>query len=145
MKRFCAYIIRIAWLLPVRAAYGQIAPPPPPPPPPPGSASPAGGPPAGGAISTLPEPSVTSIQDFYLALKAITLWVLVFGIILGVLFLIIGGVTILTSRGDEQKLGTGKKTITWAVVGIILLVLAFALVNIIANFFGVQGNIVSPS
>ena len=70
---------------------------------------------------------------------------LVFGIILGVLFLIIGGVTILTSRGDEQKLGTGKKTITWAVVGIILLVLAFALVNIIANFFGVQGNIVSPS
>src|SRR5437773_1019671 len=39
----------------------------------------AGGP----AGATLPEPSVTSINDFYVALKAIALWVLVFGVILG--------------------------------------------------------------
>jgi len=142
-----AYFV-FGWMLAARSTHAQIAPPPPPPPPsfsstPTPTPLSAGGP-AGGAIGTLPEPSVTSIQDFYIALKAITLWVLVFGIILGVLFLIIGGLTILTSRGDEQKLGTGKKTITWAMVGIILLVLAFAIVNIIARFFGVQTDIISP-
>ena len=93
---------------------------------------------------TIPEPTVETIGDFYIILKAIAQWVLVFGLILGVIFILIGAISILTSRGDQQKLTTGKQTITWAIVGIMLLILSFALVNIIARFFGVEGNVISP-
>ncbi len=90
----------------------------------------------------IPEPSVTSIGDFYIALKAIAQWVLVFGIILGVLFIIIGAISILTSRGDEKGLTAGKQTITWAIVGVVLLILSYAIVNIVAKFFGVSGDVI---
>jgi len=93
-------------------------------------------------LPPIPQPSVTSIDDFYIALQAIAQWILVFGIVLGVIFIIIGGISILTSRGDSQKLNTGKQTVVWAIVGIVLLILAYAIVNIIARFFGVQGNII---
>ncbi|MDO8558637.1 MAG: hypothetical protein Q7S09_05690 [bacterium] len=96
------------------------------------------------AAETIPEPSVTSIGDFYIALKAVAQWVLVFGMILGVLFIIMGAISILTSRGDEKKLTTGKDTITWAIVGVVLLVLSYAIVNIVAKFFGVSGTVISP-
>lgn len=95
-------------------------------------------------LPTVPEPSITSVNDFYIALKAVAQWILVFGIILGVIFIIIGGISVLTSRGDQNRLSTGKKTITWAVVGIIILVLAYAIVNVIARFFGVSNNIIAP-
>ena len=80
-----------------------------------------------------------------MALKAIALWVLVFGIILGVLFIIVGAISILSSSGDERKLTTGKATITWAVVGVIILILAFSIVNVIAGFFtGSTTPIITP-
>ena len=95
-------------------------------------------------LPSVPEPSITGINDFYIALKAVAQWILVFGIILGVVFVIIGGISVLTSRGDQNRLATGKKTITWAMVGVIVLILAFSIVNIIARFFGVQGEVIAP-
>ncbi|MDP3963721.1 MAG: hypothetical protein Q8Q39_04455 [bacterium] len=95
-------------------------------------------------LPSVPEPSITGINDFYDALKAIAQWILVFGIILGVVFIIIGGISILTSGGDQNKLGTGKKTITWAIVGVIVLILSYSIVNIIARFFGASGDVIAP-
>ncbi len=41
-----------------------------------------------------------------------------YGYLLGGLFIIIGGVRMLTSFGSEERFGAGKTTIVWALVGI---------------------------
>jgi hypothetical protein len=82
-------------------------------------------------------------MDFYTSLKAIVQWVLVFGIILGVLFVMIGAIYVLTSRGDTKRLETGKMTLTWALAGVALLILSYGLVNLIGRFLGLGADIVS--
>lgn len=96
----------------------------------------------GGTIN-VPIPSITSVMDFYTSLKAIVQWVLVFGIILGVLFVMIGAIYVLTSRGDTKRLETGKMTLTWALAGVALLILSYGLVNLIGRFLGLGADIVS--
>lgn len=57
----------------------------------------------------------------------------VFGIVAAV-FIIVGGVGYMTSNGDSGKVEKAKKTILYAVIGLIVSVLAFAIVNfVVAN------------
>ena len=57
----------------------------------------------------------------------------VFGIVATV-FIIVGGVGYMTSNGDSGKVEKAKKTILYAVIGLIVSVLAFAIVNfVVAN------------
>ena len=51
-----------------------------------------------------------------------------------VVVMIIGGVQYMTSSGDASKVEKGKKTILYGLIGLIVCVLSFALVNfVIAN------------
>lgn len=52
---------------------------------------------------------------------------------LAFLFIIIGGIEILTAYGDDEKLGNAKKTITFAIVGLIIALLSYAIVSIISS------------
>ena len=49
--------------------------------------------------------------------------------IVAVVFMIIGGVDIMTSSGDANKVKKGKDTIIYAAIGIVICALAFAAVN----------------
>ncbi|MCK5332356.1 hypothetical protein KAJ41_00635 [Candidatus Parcubacteria bacterium] len=62
-----------------------------------------------------------------------TNWILGFISILAVLFVIWGGVMYLTSAGDENKAESGKKTITYALLGIVIAGLAYAMIKIIVG------------
>jgi hypothetical protein len=61
--------------------------------------------------------------------KATTLAFTLVGI-LSVLFIVIGGYQYITSRGDEKRAGAGKKTILWALIGLVLVLLAYGIVTI---------------
>jgi hypothetical protein len=55
------------------------------------------------------------------------------------LFLIMyGGFRFLTSGGDPKNLDGARKTITWSVVGLIVIILSFMIVNVIADLTGVN-------
>ena len=49
------------------------------------------------------------------------------------LFIIIGGIQILTAYGDEEKITTAKKTITYAIIGLLVALLSYAIVSIISG------------
>ena len=49
-----------------------------------------------------------------------------------VLFIIIGGIQILTAYGSDEKLSKGKKTITFAIVGLVIAILSYAIVSVIS-------------
>lgn len=58
------------------------------------------------------------------------------GVVLFVM-LIIGGFYFITSSGDPRKVEGAKSTITYAIIGIVVLALAFLIIQIIAYFLGV--------
>jgi hypothetical protein len=49
-----------------------------------------------------------------------------------VLFIIVGGIQILTAYGSDEKIGKGKKTITFAIVGLVIAILSYAIVSVIS-------------
>ena len=51
--------------------------------------------------------------------------------LLAVIFIIIGGVHYMTSAGDSNKVKKAKDTILYAVIGLIICVLSFAIVNFV--------------
>lgn len=97
-----------------------------------------------GQATTAPAASgVTTVQDFYDIIQFGTRWLVVFGVIIGAVFIVWGGIKYITAGGDEEATGEGKKMIIGGLIGIAILLLAFALVNIVGSFFG-AGQIVSP-
>ena len=49
--------------------------------------------------------------------------------IIAVIFIVIGGIKYMTSAGEPEKIKSAKKTIGYAILGIIISALAFAIVN----------------
>ena len=73
---------------------------------------------------------VNSVQGIINAIIA------VLGIV-AVLVIILGGVQYMTSSGDSAKVKKAKDTILYGVIGLIICVLAFAIVNfVIMNIIG---------
>ena len=57
--------------------------------------------------------------------------------IVAVIMIIYGGFKLVTSEGSADKVKSGKETILYGVVGLVVALLAFAIVNfVIASFFG---------
>ncbi len=52
---------------------------------------------------------------------------------LALLFVIISGIQILTAYGNEEKIGEAKKTFTWALIGLLISILSYAIVQIIVS------------
>ncbi len=52
---------------------------------------------------------------------------------LSVLFIIIGGVQMISSAGNADQLTKGKKTLTWAVVGLLVALLGYAIINVVQS------------
>ena len=62
----------------------------------------------------------------------------VFGIIgvVSVIMFILGGISYATSQGDPGKVKKGKDTILYGVIGLIVALLAFAIVNFVLGALG---------
>ena len=57
--------------------------------------------------------------------------------IVAVIVIIIGGISYMTSAGDAGKVKKAKDTILYGVIGLVIVVLAFAIVNfVISNILG---------
>ena len=53
--------------------------------------------------------------------------------LVAVVFLVWGGFKYMSSQGDEEKTGDAKKTIVNALIGVVIVILAYALVVIVYN------------
>lgn len=53
-----------------------------------------------------------------------------------VVFLLYGSIRFILSRGDQKAVAAAKNTITYAIIGTVLIVLAFVLITIFTNLLG---------
>ncbi|MFA4881169.1 MAG: hypothetical protein WC650_06160 [Candidatus Doudnabacteria bacterium] len=57
---------------------------------------------------------------------------------LGTVMIIVAGILYLTSAGSPERMGTAKKALAYAVIGIVIGLAATAIVNIIEGIIGIQ-------
>lgn len=70
-------------------------------------------------------------------IQFITTLLFVIATLLALGFLIYGGIKWITSGGDKAGVESARKTITYAIVGLVIAFLAFFIINMIGSFFGV--------
>lgn len=63
---------------------------------------------------------------------------IVIAAILSLFFLIWGGIKWITSGGDKTKVDEARKTLTAAIIGLIITLLAFFIITLIASLFGIE-------
>jgi hypothetical protein len=73
------------------------------------------------------------IADFFLLLAAILRLIFTASAILAVIYIILGGYYYVTAYGNPESIEKGKKTITWAIIGLIVSIASFAIVQFTWN------------
>ena len=82
--------------------------------------------------------TVTTLDCIFPLIQTIINWALIFAGSIALIFIVFGAIQFLTSAGDPKKAESAKKTITLAIVGIVLVFLSFAIINTIAIITGVS-------
>lgn len=63
--------------------------------------------------------------------------ILLIAFVLSFVFLLIGGIKWITSGGDEKGVASARNTITAALIGLVVVLMAFALIKLVETFFGI--------
>ena len=61
-----------------------------------------------------------------------------FAAVAAVFFIVISGIKFLTSGGDQEKVGQAKKTMTFALVGLLIILLSFAVIRVVAKITNID-------
>jgi hypothetical protein len=70
-------------------------------------------------------------SDFSILLTNFLKWLLSVAGAIALLMLIVGGVFYVTSSGNDQRIETAKKMITWTILGLILILLSYSIIIVI--------------
>jgi magnesium-transporting ATPase (P-type) len=63
--------------------------------------------------------------------------ILILAIILGIAFIVYAGVQWAISGGDKQKIQQARARLTFAIIGLVVVVLAFTIVNLVHTILGI--------
>lgn len=91
--------------------------------------------PGGEKIET--PPGITTYSIDTLVQTGVTL-LIVAAIILSLFFLVLGGIRWIMSEGDKQKVASARAQLTYAIIGLLVVLLSFFIVNVIGGIFGVE-------
>lgn len=58
------------------------------------------------------------------------------GIVAAVAFIIYSGFLWATSGGDKQKIEQARTTLTYSIIGLVVILLSFAIIRLVASFLG---------
>lgn len=93
-------------------------------------ASSSGPPPPGGTFASL------TVSGLIAILESIGDWVFAIGMLIAVIMVIIGATMFLTGGSDPARLGTGKKVLLWAGVGVGLMLVARGVFTVLRAILG---------
>lgn len=62
-----------------------------------------------------------------------------------VMFVMVGGFRMVMSQGNEEAYGAAKKTVTWAILGLVVALLSFSIIAIVQNILGVDLDEFKPA
>ncbi len=77
-----------------------------------------------------------SVPDIVTVVKNIIQFILIVAFVLAFIFLLIGGIRWITAGGDEKGVASARGMITGALIGLVIVLVAFALIKLVEQFFG---------
>jgi len=67
-------------------------------------------------------------------------WIVGIATTLAVLMVVIGGIQYMISGGNEDKIKSARKTIQWALIGLIILLMSWSLLRALLGILGVSSS-----
>ena len=86
--------------------------------------------------------------DIIQIVRAIIRFILLIAFVAAFIFLLIGGLRWITAGGDEKSVASARGMITAALIGLVIVLLAFAIIKLVETFFGVtivSGTLTIPT
>src|SRR3989344_2910407 len=84
---------------------------------------------------------IRPINNIVSVIRTIIQFILVVAFVLAFVMLLIGGIRWITAGGDEKAVGSARNMITAALIGLVIVLVAYALIKLVETFFGI--NIIS--
>lgn len=83
-----------------------------------------------------PQTKAVTLKCGTIVFENIILAALVFVGVLAIFMIVFAGIKYITSGGDPKQVEGAKSTLTWAIVGLLLILLSFFIINIIGFITG---------
>lgn len=92
--------------------------------------------------------TIRPINNLVFVLRAIIQFILVVAFIAAFVMLLIGGIRWITAGGDEKGVASARNMITAALIGLVVVLVAYAIIRLAEIFFGVNiitGGVTIPN
>ena len=90
------------------------------------------------AATELVPNTIRPINNLVFVLRAIIQFILVVAFIAAFVMLLIGGIRWITAGGDEKGVASARNMITAALIGLVVVLVAYAIIRLAEIFFGVN-------
>ena len=82
--------------------------------------------------------NIAGINNLLTVVRGIIRFILVVAFIVAFVMLLIGGVRWILAGGDEKAVGSARNTITAALIGLVIVLVAYAIIRLVEVFFNVN-------
>ena len=89
----------------------------------------------------VPMESIGKVNNILTVIQAIIRFILIVAFIAAFIMLLIGGIRWITAGGDEKGVASARNMITAALIGLVVVLVAYAIIRLVELFFGF--NIIS--
>lgn len=83
----------------------------------------------------IPEGGFDTVQT---VIRNVLIILFIVAIVMTLIYLIWGGIDWITSGGNKEGLEKARKKITFAIIGLVVTLLAFLIVNVVGGFFEIR-------
>jgi len=90
---------------------------------------------AGNVIKTV---EVATLNCLPIVFQNIVSAALMFAGIVAVFMIVYAGIRYITSRGDPKAVEGARNTLTWAIIGLVVVIISFVIINFIGVFTGAK-------
>jgi hypothetical protein len=81
------------------------------------------------------DPKWETVDEVFADIGDIITGAIIFSSVVAVIMMIVGGYTLITSAGDPDKTEQGQKTLTGAVIGLVIVWIVWLIIKLVLDFF----------
>ena len=80
----------------------------------------------------------SGLEYIKIMIGKILVLVLIAGVVIALIYLISGGMQWITSQGEKDKIAAARSKLTYAIIGLLVIFLSFAIVAFFGGAFGID-------
>jgi len=85
-----------------------------------------------------------TIQSVFGIITGLACWFTRFALILMVVYIVFYGIKFMMAQGNETKFGEAKKSFTWGLVGVLVILGTYTIIATVANGLGADYTLIVP-